>query len=166
MLALFPSAIVVVALVGLVSDGERTVDTVLDLARRHRAPACGGSRNEGPISEVVTAVDQQSGRRLLLSLRSARARSGRRPGYIGAFTRASNAIYGVEEGRPFYRLRPLQIVMTLRCRCVLLAVVALGLIVSGPVTDAVGDLVGAGGLARDGVERREVAGAGHGDRWP
>lgn len=32
-LALFPSTVVVVALVGLVSDGERTVDTVLDLAR-------------------------------------------------------------------------------------------------------------------------------------
>ncbi|MEK8106743.1 hypothetical protein NKG94_19190 [Micromonospora sp. M12] len=30
---------------------------------------------------------------------------------------------------------------------VLLAVVALGLIVSGPVTDAVGDLINAGGLA-------------------
>ena len=33
-LALFPSAIVVVALVGLVSDGERTLDTVVDLANQ------------------------------------------------------------------------------------------------------------------------------------
>ena len=33
-LALFPSAIVVVALVGLVSDGEQTVDTVVDLANQ------------------------------------------------------------------------------------------------------------------------------------
>ena len=30
-------------------------------------------------------------------------------GYVGAFTRASNRVYGVAEGRPWWRLRPLQI---------------------------------------------------------
>ena len=34
-------------------------------------------------------------------------------GYIGAFMRASNAIYEVDEGRPFWKLRPLQVVVTL-----------------------------------------------------
>ncbi|MEV4478201.1 YihY/virulence factor BrkB family protein [Micromonospora coxensis] len=143
-LALFPSTVVVVALVGLVSDGERTVDTVLDLARDIGAGAVVG--NEGFVSVVRTVVDQQSGAKVLLSFGLLGALWSA-SGFIGAFTRASNAIYGVEEGRPFWRLRPMQIGLA-GISLVLLAVVALGLIVSGPVTDAVGDLVGAGGLAR------------------
>ncbi|SCG73275.1 YihY/virulence factor BrkB family protein [Micromonospora coxensis] len=143
-LALFPSTVVVVALVGLVSDGERTVDTVLDLARDIGAGAVVG--NDGFVSVVRTVVDQQSGAKVLLSFGLLGALWSA-SGFIGAFTRASNAIYGVEEGRPFWRLRPMQIGLA-GLSLVLLAVVALGLIVSGPVTDAVGDLVGAGGLAR------------------
>src|SRR5690606_40084580 len=34
-------------------------------------------------------------------------------GYVGAFMRASNSIYEIEEGRPFWKLRPLQILVTL-----------------------------------------------------
>ncbi|MEU4715355.1 YihY/virulence factor BrkB family protein [Micromonospora purpureochromogenes] len=143
-LALFPSTVVVVALVGLVSDGERTVDTVLDLARDIGAGSV--VANDGFVSVVRTVVDQQSGAKVLLSFGLLGALWSA-SGFIGAFTRASNAIYGVEEGRPFYRLRPMQIGLA-AVSLVLLAVVALGLIVSGPVTDAVGDLLGAGGLAR------------------
>ncbi|MBQ0895260.1 YihY/virulence factor BrkB family protein [Micromonospora sp. U56] len=143
-LALFPSTVVVVALVGLVSEGERTVDTVLGLARDIGAGSV--VANDGFVSVVRTVVDQQSGARVLLSFGLLGALWSA-SGFIGAFTRASNAIYGVEEGRPFYRLRPMQIGLA-AVSLVLLAVVALGLIVSGPVTDAVGDLLGAGGLAR------------------
>ena len=102
-------------------------------------------------------VDQQRSAKVLLSFGLLGALWSA-SGFIGAFTRASNAIYGVTEGRPFCKLRPLQIGLA-AVALVLLAVVALGLIVSGPVTDAVGDLMHAGGLAADGVERGQVAGA-------
>jgi membrane protein len=62
---------------------------------------------------------------------------------VGAFGRAANAIYEVEEGRPFYKLRPLQLLVTLVC-VVLLAAVALALVVTGPVTKAIGDAIGLG----------------------
>ena len=107
MLALFPSTIVVVALVGLVSDGERTVDTVVDLARQVGAGSVVGNDGVvGVVRAVVVAAERRQGaaRASVCS-----ARSGRRPGFIGAFTRASNAIYGVTEGRPVWKLRPLQI---------------------------------------------------------
>ncbi|MFC4147149.1 YihY/virulence factor BrkB family protein [Micromonospora mangrovi] len=143
-LALFPSTIVVVALVGLVSDGERTVDTLIGLARDVGAGSVVG--NEGFVDVIRGVVDQQSSARVLLSFGLLGALWSA-SGFIGAFTRASNAIYGVEEGRPFYRLRPLQIGLA-GLSLLLLAVVAVALIVSGPVTDAVGDLVHAGGLAR------------------
>lgn len=143
-LALFPSVVVVVALVGLVSDGSRTVDTVLDLARDVGAGAV--VANEGVVGVIEGVVDQRSGVRALLSFGLLGALWSA-SGFIGAFTRASNAIYGVEEGRPFYRLRPLQIGLA-ALSLVLLAVVATGLIVSGPVADAVGDLLRLGDAPR------------------
>ncbi|MGC4807250.1 YihY/virulence factor BrkB family protein [Micromonospora sp. DT233] len=143
-LALFPSTIVVVALVGLVSDGERTVDTVIDLARDVGAGSVVG--NDSFVSIVRAVVDQQSGAKALLSFGLLGALWST-SSFIGAFTRASNAVYGVTEGRPVWKLRPLQIGLA-AVTLVLVAVVATGLIVSGPVTDAVGDLVHAGGLAR------------------
>ncbi|PWR16078.1 ribonuclease [Micromonospora sicca] len=143
-LALFPATIVVVALVGLVSDGERTVDTVIDLAREIGAGSVVG--NDGFVDVVRGVVEQQGSAKVLLSFGLLGALWSA-SGFIGAFTRASNAVYGVEEGRPFYRLRPLQIGLA-GVSLVLLAIVATGLIVSGPVTDAVGDRLHAGGLAR------------------
>ncbi|MFI7606088.1 YihY/virulence factor BrkB family protein [Micromonospora sp. NPDC049366] len=143
-LALFPSAIVVVSLVGLVSDGERTVDTVLDLARQVGAGSVVG--NDGFVSVVRDVVDQESSAKVLLSFGLLGALWSA-SGFIGAFTRASNAVYGVTEGRPVWKLRPLQIGLA-GITLVLLAVVATGLIISGPVADAVGDLINAGGLAR------------------
>ncbi|MET8119709.1 YihY/virulence factor BrkB family protein [Micromonospora sp. NPDC005189] len=143
-LALFPSAIVVVALVGLVSKGEQTVDTVVDLAKQMGA---GSVVAEGGVVGVIrTVVVEQSNPKLLLSFGLLGALWSA-SGFIGAFTRASNAVYGVTEGRPVWKLRPLQIGLA-AITLVLLALVALGLIVSGPVTDAVGDLINAGGLAR------------------
>ena len=143
-LALFPSTIVVVALVGLVSDGQRTVDTVIGLAREIGAGSVVG--NDSFVTVVRGVVEQQASAKVLLSFGLLGALWSA-SGFIGAFTRASNAIYGVEEGRPFYRLRPLQIGLA-GVSLVLFAILATGLIVSGPVTDAVGDRLHAGGLAR------------------
>ena len=143
-LALFPSTVVVVALVGLVSDGERTVDTVLDLARGVGAGAVVG--NESFVGVVRALVDQNSSAGVLLSFGLFGALWSA-SNFIASFTRASNAIYGVTEGRPMWRLRPMQIGLA-ALSLVLLATVAAGLIVSGPVADAVGDLIGAGGAAR------------------
>jgi YihY family inner membrane protein len=145
-LALFPSAIVVVALVGLVSSGEQTLDTVVDLARQVGAGSVVADEDGGVVGVIRSVVVQQSNAKVLLSFGLLGALWSA-SGFIGAFTRASNAIYGVTEGRPVWRLRPLQIGLA-AVTLVLLAVVALALIVSGPVTDAVGDLINAGGLTR------------------
>ncbi|PWR07059.1 ribonuclease [Micromonospora acroterricola] len=143
-LALFPSTIMVVALVGLVSNGEQTVDTVVELANQMGAGSV--VANDSMIKVIRAVVDQESSPKALLSFGLLGALWSA-SGFIGAFTRASNAIYGVQEGRPVWKLRPLQIGLA-AVSMVLLAVVATGLIVSGPVTDAVGDLINAGGLAR------------------
>ncbi|MGI5522121.1 YihY/virulence factor BrkB family protein [Micromonospora sp. CA-259024] len=143
-LALFPSAIVVVALVGLVSSGEQTVDTVVDLATQMGAGSV--VADDGVVGVIRAVVVEQSNAKVLLSFGLLGALWSA-SGFIGAFTRASNAVYRVTEGRPVWKLRPLQIGLA-AITLVLLALVALGLIVSGPVTDAVGDLINAGGPAR------------------
>jgi membrane protein len=55
-------------------------------------------------------------------------------------------VYGVEEGRPFYKLRPLQLLVTV----VTVALCVVGLVillVSGPVARAVGNEIGIGDTA-------------------
>ena len=57
-----------------------------------------------------------------------------------------NRIYEIQEGRPFWKLRPLMIVITLAA-VILAGLVAIGLVVSGPVARAIGDAIGLGDTA-------------------
>jgi membrane protein len=62
-------------------------------------------------------------------------------GYIGAFIRASNAIYEREEGRGFFKLRPVQLLVTL-ILVLMAALLVCSLIVSGPLASSIGGAVG------------------------
>jgi membrane protein len=136
-LAIFPSAIVVLSLVGLIAKPEDTLDTLLDVAGQ-LAPGSVETVKD-PINQVMANRDTA---KFLLSFGLIGA-IWSASGYIGAFTRASNAIYEVEEGRPFYRLRPLQLGLT-AVALVLLAVVAAALVFTGPIARAVGDALNVG----------------------
>ena len=57
-----------------------------------------------------------------------------------------NRMYEVEEGRPVWKLRPVQLVVTLVC-VVLAALVAMALVLTGPAAKAVGDAIGLGAVA-------------------
>ena len=144
-LALFPSAIVIVALAGLVLGhrGGAAIDTITGLARDVGA---GPSLTNGITDVVRNVASERSSVSVLLSF-GLLAALWSASGYVGAFTRASNAIYGVPEGRPFYKLRPLQLGLT-AVALVLLAVVATALVVSGPVADAVGNALHLGDVPR------------------
>ena len=61
-------------------------------------------------------------------------------GYVGTFTRASNRIYGVREGRSWWKLELLQLALA-AVALVLLAVAGAGLVISGPLVDAVGNVL-------------------------
>ena len=143
-LALFPAAIVIVALVNLVTEGETAVQTVIDILKDLGAGSIVADRN---FSDVLNAVIvQQSSPKALLSFGLLGALWSA-SNYVGAFTRASNRIYHVEEGRPWWRLRPLQIGLS-AIALVLMALVAAGLVISGPVVDAVGNALNVGDTAR------------------
>jgi membrane protein len=62
--------------------------------------------------------------------------------------KASNIIYEVEEGRPFWKLRPLQIAVTVLLVLVA-AAISLSIVLTGPLARSVGDVVGLGSTAVD-----------------
>src|SRR3954453_4777386 len=139
-LSLFPAIIALVSIVGLVMNPATVTDTLTKLIGSLNPDAV--KTLQGPIKEI-TANKSGAGHALILSLGGALWSAS---GYIGAFMRASNAIYEVDEGRPFWKLRPLQIVVTL-AMVLLTAIVALSLVVSGPLAKTVGDAVGLGSTA-------------------
>jgi membrane protein len=139
-LAIFPALIALTSLIGLVGNPKKTTDALLGIVAA-LGPSSAVNTFAQPVRQV--AQNHSAGLALILGLLAALWSAS---GYVGAFGRAANAIYEVEEGRPFYKLRPLQVLVTLIC-VLLLALVALSLVVTGPVAKAVGDAVGLGGAA-------------------
>jgi len=138
-LAMFPAIIALVSILGLVGPSA-TQPLLNNLA----------SLAPGPANDIISGAIRQvaSGRGtasaafvvgILLALWSA-------SGYVGAFARASNAIYEVKEGRPFWKLRPIQVAVT-TVMVLLLAACAIAVVVTGPVAKRVGDLLGVGSAA-------------------
>jgi membrane protein len=138
-LALFPAIIALVSIIGLI--GPSATQPLLDNLKV-LAP--------GPANDILSgAVKQVANGRggagvafifgILVALWSA-------SGYVGAFARASNSIYQVGEGRPFWKLRPIQLVVT-TVMILLLAMCAIAVVVTGPVAKQLGDVVGAGSAA-------------------
>ena len=141
-LALFPMLIVLVALLGLVGQGN-TIDTLISSLDKAGLQGVANSIDE-PLHKVVAhkgGAGALLGFALVGSLWSA-------SGYVGAFMRASNAIYAVEEGRSFWKRRPMQVVMTL-AMVLLLAFVSIALVLTGSLAVAIGDAIGVGKDAVD-----------------
>src|SRR3954449_3720865 len=141
-LALFPALIVLVALVGLFGQYPQTTNALIDILRQAGVDP---STLDGVKNTINGVVQNKGGAGALLTVGLLGALWSA-SGYIGAFMRASNAIYEKPEGRPFWKLRPLQVVVTL-AMTLLFAVVLIALVVTGPLAEAIGDQIGLGGTA-------------------
>ena len=140
-LSLFPALLVMVSLVGLFANPDTVTRFLTDVIGA-LGPESAVDTFKGPI-ESVTANRGAAGILAIVGVASALWSAS---GYVGAFTEASNTIYEVEEGRPFWKLKPLQLFVTFVCIS-LVAVTALALVVSGPLATAVGDAIGLGEAA-------------------
>ena len=140
-LALFPALIALLSLVGLVGQGPTTVKTIIDVLNQVGAGSIAGTL-EGPLQDLANAPGK-AGFAFVVGLALALWSAS---GYVGAFGRAMNRMYEVDEGRPVWKLRPVQLVVTLIC-VVLAALVAMALVVTGPAAKAVGDAIGLGSTA-------------------
>jgi membrane protein len=139
-LALFPAAIALTSLLGLVGQGTSAVETVLDIGDDLGASSIVDAVRD-PLIEL--SQSQAAGLALVLGLAGALWSAS---GYVGAFGRAMNRIYETREGRPIWKLRPAMLVLTV-VLMVLTAATLLALVVSGPVAESVGDAIGLGSTA-------------------
>ena len=139
-LAMFPAAVALLSLVGLVGRGRESVDTVLAILRDVGASSVADTLEP---TLVELSVGRGAGIALVLGLAGALCSAS---GYVGAFGRAMNRMYEIGEGRPIWKLRPAVLVLTIAL-VLLSALTLLGLVVSGAVAQAVGNAVGLGETA-------------------
>ncbi len=135
-LAIFPAILALVSVLGLV--GRSATQPLIDNLSKVAA---------GPAKEIVTATIQNlqksqggAGIAFVVGLAVALWSAS---GYVAAFMRASNAIYEVEEGRPFWKKIPVRLGVTF-VLVVLLALSALAVVLTGGLADQAGRLLGIG----------------------
>ena len=136
LLSLFPALLAMVSLVGLFGDPVSTTQKVTDIVTG-LGPSSAADTFSGPIKSL-TENRETAGVLFFVGLAAALYSAS---GYIGAFMRVSNVIYESPEGRPFWKLRPLQILVAL-VMVVLVSAVALSLVLTGPIVDAVAKPLG------------------------
>jgi membrane protein len=138
-LSIFPMLLALISLLGLFGQSatQPLLDNISGIA-------------PGPAKDIVTQAIQNLQKSqgsagimffvgLALALWSA-------SGYVGAFMRASNDVWDVEEGRPAWKTIPLRVGVT-GLLLVLLTISAMAVVLTGPLAKSIGDIVGLGSTA-------------------
>ncbi len=138
-LSIFPAMIALVSVLGLI--GTSATEPLLDNL---------GTFAPGPAHQILEdslhGLTQSRGGAGILFVVGLAGAIWAASGYIGAFMRASNVIWDVDEGRPIWKTVPLRVAITL-VMLLLLSVTAIAVVVTGPLADRVGKLIGIGGTA-------------------
>jgi membrane protein len=130
-LAVFPALLALLSLIGLLVDPQTLTDALTAVV-----PGA-AQRTLTPVIEQI-AGRSAAGFGLIIGVAGAIWSAS---GYVGAFTRAANVVYETPEGRKIWKLKPLQLLVTLigiLFAAVIVAMVAL----SGPVVRAIGSAIG------------------------
>jgi membrane protein len=138
-LSIFPALVALVSVLGLI--GSSATQPLLNNV---------GSFAPGPAKQILAnaihGLESSRGAAGLLFIVGLAGALWAASGYIGAFMRAANVIWDVEEGRPFWKTIPLRVAVTV-LTVLLLAASALAVVLTGPLADKVGKLIGIGGAA-------------------
>jgi membrane protein len=138
-LAIFPALLVLVSVLGLV--GTSATQPLIDNL---------GQVAPGPAQEILTNAlrnlqgsEGAAGVLFVVGLLGALWSAS---GYIGAFIRASNVIYDIEEGRPIWKTLPLRVGLTVLL-LVLIAISAIAVVATGGIAEELGSVLGVGDTA-------------------
>jgi membrane protein len=132
-LALFPALLALLSIVGLVVDPATLTDALTAVIPGAAAATI------NPVIEQI-AGNTAAGFGLIFGLAGAIWSAS---GYVGAFTRAANVVYETPEGRKIWKLKPLQLLITL-IGVLFATVIVAAVVLSGPVVEAVGRAIGLG----------------------
>lgn len=135
-LSLFPAMIALVSILGLIGQSQAGIDALFQVVEQLAPGTLDAVK--GPIENL--AASPASGWALVIGVVGAIWSAS---GYVGGFGRALNRVYGVQEGRTVFSLRPVQLGVTIAA-LVLVALMAVLLVVSGPVATAIGNALGVG----------------------
>lgn len=136
-LAVFPALLAFVSLIGLFGDPEQTTDALLSLAGG-LVPASTLDSIREPLAGL--AASPAAGFTFVTGIVGALWSAS---GYVGAFSRAMNRIYSIQEGRPFWKLRPVTLAVTVLA-IVVAVLAALMIVLSGPIAEQIGATLGLG----------------------
>jgi membrane protein len=138
-LAIFPALIALVSILGLVGHSA-TQPLLSNLDKLAPGPA------RQIFTNAVQNLQHSRGAAGVLFIAGIAGAVWSASGYISAFMRASNAIYDIEEGRPFWMTIPVRLAVTI-VLLVLLAISAFAVVITGGLATQVGKLLGIGGTA-------------------
>lgn len=138
-LAVAPAVIALISVLGLFGNGEQIVTDVIE-----EAETVTGMDLE-TVGTILTTVATNEGA-LIAVLSGLAVALWSASGYVNAFSRAMNRMYEIDEGRPFYKLRPIMLLVTL-AMLVLVALICVALVLSGPVAEAIGGAIGLSDVA-------------------
>jgi membrane protein len=144
-LTMFPFLIVLVSLLGILGS-EEAIDGLLRITDELGSDSAVDTVK--PVVEHIVRDSPQAGIGLVLGIAVGLWTAS---GYVGAYIRAANEIYGTDEERPFWKLRSLQILLTL-VSCVILGLVLVALVLTGPLATAIANELGLGDAARTAFE--------------
>lgn len=149
-LAIFPATLALLSLVAVVGDPDDAVQTVLDVL----GPLMSADRLES-VEPTIRTLARAEGASWALALGTVGALYSA-SAYVTGFSRAMNRVREVEETRPFWKLRPYMLLITL----VAVVLNAAGLViiaVSGPIAESVGAVLG---IEQSALDIWEIA------KWP
>jgi membrane protein len=139
-LAIFPALLALVSILGLVgkSATQPLIDNLATVA-------------PGPAHDILTSalrnLQESQGAAGVLFVFSLGVALWSASGYVAAFMRASNAIYGVEEGRPLLTKRLATRVLLTIALLALVGALAVAVTFTGPLAEQAGDVLGIGSAA-------------------
>ncbi len=137
-LSIFPALLALVSLLGIFGQAEKTTSALLEIVQGF-APADTVEAVRQPIEQLSS--NSAAGLTLVVGIVTALWSAS---GYVGAFGRAMNRVYEIDEGRPFIKLRGTMLVVTIATVLIVLVLSAM-LVLSGPVAESVGNAIGLGG---------------------
>lgn len=140
LLSVFPALVALVSILSLLGQGGSIITSVLDEAEK-AAPTDTLSSARPFLESMLDTPAPGWG--LVLGLAIALWSAS---GYVKAFSRAMNTVVGVPEGRGFFVFNLVMYLLTALI-LVLGALVLLVFVISGPIAQAVGGLLGMGGVA-------------------
>jgi membrane protein len=135
-LSIVPGLVVLISILGLLGP-----NTTAEVSDQVQAIAPGSSA--AFVHALITQAQANKGGAGLSAILGVAVALWSASGYVAAFMRASNVVYGIGEGRPIWKTVPIRLGVTVTA-VILLVLSAVIVVVSGPVAHQVGNILGAG----------------------